>query len=121
MTADLTTPVPVAEAIPLLWWEFYQNNSGGVTYGPDHVDVQAPTAEEANALAEASGLVYFDDDYSLDCECCGARWSRVGDWATGTPEPEANTPPWTSARVRVYFDGSVEPDTSLPIPYQETP
>ena len=48
--------------------------------------VEADNADEANDIAEEHG-VYFDDDYDIDCECCGARWYPVSEYdATEQPE-----------------------------------
>ena len=62
------------------FYTFHQNNSGGTfTLPAINVSVEADSADEANDIAESHG-VYFDDDYEVDCECCGQRWSRVTEW-----------------------------------------
>jgi hypothetical protein len=71
----------------LRWYEFDQNNSGGVfelsaTVG-HRVLVQACSAEVANRIAEDCGL-YFGG-YG-DCQCCGSRWSPCWDDDEGEPE-----------------------------------
>ena len=58
------------------YYLYEQNNSGGVFSEPaKNVLIQAKSAKEANRIAEANG-VYFDEDYNIDCECCGTRWSK---------------------------------------------
>ena len=61
-----------------MFYEYDQNNSGGgfivnddVTY---NVIIEADSADEADRRAEEIGI-YFDDNYEVDCECCGTRWS----------------------------------------------
>jgi hypothetical protein len=72
-----------------MFYEYDQNNSGGsfivnddVTY---NVIIEADSAKQADAKAEDIGI-YFDDDYDVDCECCGTRWSRT--YSDGSEEPE---------------------------------
>lgn len=63
-----------------MFYEYSQNNSGGSFIMNDEVAhfviIEADSADEANGKAEEVGI-YFDDDYSMDCECCGTRWSRA--------------------------------------------
>jgi len=61
-----------------MFYEYDQNNSGGgfivnddVTY---NVFIEADSREEADRRAEEIGI-YFDDNFDVDCECCGTRWS----------------------------------------------
>ena len=62
------------------FYTFRQNNSGGMFGLPAiNVLVEADSANEANDIAELHG-VYFDDDYEVDCECCGQRWYRATEW-----------------------------------------
>ena len=62
------------------FYTFRQNNSGGAFSLPAiNVFVEADSAGEANDIAESHG-VYFDDDYEVDCECCGQRWYRATEW-----------------------------------------
>lgn len=77
-----------------MFYEYDQNNSGGgfdvndnVTY---HVIIEADSADEANRKAEEIGI-YFDDDYDIDCECCGTRWSRA--WTDGDETPSIHGKP----------------------------
>ncbi len=59
------------------FYHFRQNNSGGSFIGPAiSVLVEADSADEANAIAEANGI-YFDFEYEIDCDCCGMRWWPV--------------------------------------------
>jgi len=64
----------------MAWFTFSQNNSGGsFVYdekrGLTHfVVIEAATAAEANARAEAIGLYWDGCDSGRDCECCGDRW-----------------------------------------------
>ncbi len=65
-----------------MWYEFSQNNSGG--WFDDKVgrsvQVEADNADEANERAGYFGI-YFDDDFDIDCPCCGNRWCRA--WGNG--------------------------------------
>lgn len=60
----------------LKWFEIDQNNSGGYYIENDVVGsklfVQAPSAEEANAIAAE-----LTEPYSEYCECCGERWYLI--------------------------------------------
>lgn len=74
----------------LKWYEYSQNNSGGFFKKPAiRVYVQAQAANVADAVAQHHG-VYFDEDCTRDCRCCGSRWSEASEHgATPTrPEPE---------------------------------
>ena len=70
------------------FYTFRQNNSGGWFDAPAiALVIEADNADEANDIAQKDHGVYFDDDYDIDCECCGNRWYRVTEWdATGQPE-----------------------------------
>jgi hypothetical protein len=61
-----------------MFYEYYQNNSGGSFIMNDDVAhfvfIEADSAKEADARAEEIGI-YFDDNFDVDCECCGTRWS----------------------------------------------
>lgn len=57
-----------------MWFDYYQNNSGGHLIGPASlVVIEAKSPEEANARAELHG-VYYDPECEIDCPCCGSRW-----------------------------------------------
>lgn len=65
----------------LNWYEFSQNNSGGIFTVDEklchRLFIEACTYEEAKQKALDMG-VYFDGcDSGMDCPCCGDRWS---DW-----------------------------------------
>ena len=70
------------------WFEFSQNNSGGVFIGHEYVSVQANDANEANEIAQEHG-VYFDGCATgQDCSCCGDRWhAQWSDCDEGTDVP----------------------------------
>jgi hypothetical protein len=63
------------------FYNFDQNNTGG-SFVVDNdlchrLYIEAESADEATAIAEAMG-VYFDGcDDGTDCECCGDRWYRL--------------------------------------------
>jgi len=60
------------------WFNFRQNNSGGVWCGPAiNVAVQADSADEANSIAEQHGIYFDGVQMGSDCECCGDRWYGV--------------------------------------------
>jgi hypothetical protein len=92
--------VPEGQPVtPLKWFEYDQNNSGGVfDHQPEAgigyaVWVQARNAAEADARAEGIGL-YFDGEG--DCSCCGDRWSSA--WGDGqTEEPAVYAGRWGGA------------------------
>jgi len=66
------------------FYTYRQNNSGG-SFGPPavFVVVSAPSAAQANVSVQNAG-VYFDNDFEIDCECCGMRWSELDDaWDKG--------------------------------------
>jgi hypothetical protein len=101
-----------------MFYEYDQNNSGGGFIMNDDVAVnviiEADSTVEANAKAEEIGI-YFDDDYDIDCECCGTRWSRAygdGDETPmiyGTPVEDYNGSwtPYGKAYAHVYYkDGT---------------
>lgn len=65
-----------------MFYQFRQNNSGG-SFDFDagrgisvYVVIEADSAADANLRAELIGI-YFDDNYDIDCECCGARWTEI--------------------------------------------
>jgi hypothetical protein len=64
----------------MLWFRFWQNNSGGYRVGPHYVYVEAKNAEYANFIASKEGPVYFRGCATgEDCRCCGDRWSPCWD------------------------------------------
>lgn len=67
----------------LHWFEYRQNNSGGVFfmdgYASIYVFIQAESADAANQKAEEV-TIYFDGcESDRDCDCCGDRWYRAGE------------------------------------------
>lgn len=76
-----------------MFYTFGQNNSGGsFNYderaGISHfVIVEADNVTVANARALGIGI-YFDDDFDIDCECCGTRWYAQWDDKEGSSFPE---------------------------------
>jgi hypothetical protein len=62
----------------MAFYSYIQNNSGGSFTGPaSAVIIEATSADEANEIVQRHG-VYFDDEYKIDCSCCGPRWTPVG-------------------------------------------
>lgn len=58
------------------YYLYSQNNSGGAFTAPaKNVIIQASSFTEANQIAELNGI-YFDEEYKIDCECCGRRWNK---------------------------------------------
>lgn len=105
-----------------IFWRYDQNNTGGWFDDdlPRVLWVQAETAHDADARAEALG-VYFDGvDAGRDCDCCGDRWYRAGVYDRYPIHPDArwgHTPQddepiymesgevWTGARVCAAMEG----------------
>lgn len=58
------------------YFEFRQNNSGGVfTNDAKYVFVAADSCDKANEIAENETFIYFDGcSIGIDCGCCGDRW-----------------------------------------------
>lgn len=92
-----------------MFYEFSQNNSGGVfdvdtERGISHfVIVEADSIEEANEKAERIGL-YFDSSRANDCSCCGSRWHELGDWDDPDTVPSyygkpISESPWINAET----------------------
>jgi hypothetical protein len=72
------------------WFQYTQNNSGGSFDVGEKVShyvlIQAPTASQADSIAEAIVGIYFNGvEDGTDCECCGDRWN--GTWSDGDNEP----------------------------------
>jgi len=63
-----------------MWYEFHQNNSGGVFVTDDNkgigpnVWVEADSTEDANDIAEGMGIYFNGVELGMDCPCCGDRW-----------------------------------------------
>lgn len=63
----------------MTFYEYRQNNSGGVfeiEEGKFSVYnwIEANSGSQADDKAVGLGI-YFDDDYEIDCDCCGTRWN----------------------------------------------
>lgn len=91
----------------MAWYSFRQTNSGGVfDYDANsgisvNVFIEADTPEQANERAESIGI-YFDDDYDVDCSCCGQRWSRV--YFNEDVQPPTENEPITIGYLRKWMD-----------------
>ena len=73
---DLASLKPLKVNFGDKYYLYEQNNSGGVFTEPaKNVIVKASSYSEANRIAEENG-VYFDEEYNIDCDCCGMRWSK---------------------------------------------
>jgi hypothetical protein len=75
------TPASIAvEAKAPKFFHFSQNNSGGSFDINDtvahHVIIEAVSASDANARAEAIGIYFEGCANGNDCSCCGDRWSK---------------------------------------------
>lgn len=57
------------------FYRFDQNNSGGKFIEPSIIFIEANSADEANQRAIEETHIYFDPEYTIDCDCCGTRWS----------------------------------------------
>jgi hypothetical protein len=69
----------------LRWYRYYQNNSFGLNQVEARtgigkvVWIQAVSPAHADNRAEDIGL-YFDENFDMDCDCCGTRWSAQDTW-----------------------------------------
>lgn len=71
------------------YYVFSQNNTGGVFKSPaKNVIVQALSTELANSIAKNNG-VYFDENYEIDCDCCGTRWDKANEYYSFDSKEEA--------------------------------
>lgn len=90
----------------MAFYTYDQNNSGGGFVSDNNVTftiiIEAPSASEADTKAEEIGI-YFDDDYEMDCPCCGTRWSRA--WDSDGEE----TPTVCGKPVEDYQEGWAKP------------
>lgn len=63
-----------------MFYEFNQNNSGGVFKVDAKVChrlfIEADSADEAVTKAEELGCYWYGVDTGVDCPCCGDRWSK---------------------------------------------
>ena len=100
MSTSLVKTAPKSITLPLLWFDFDQNNSGGRFVYSDNVGlnvyIQATSAKEANSRAEdvevyfnGASVEYEDgEEYSTgpDCPCCGDRWYEASDGEAEFPK-----------------------------------
>ena len=76
-----------------MFYEFSQNNSGGVfdhdeKRGIGHyVIVEADDWNDANDKAERIGIYFDGCANGMDCPCCGNRWSPMWEGTKGDPVP----------------------------------
>lgn len=91
---------------------FLQNNSGGGYTRTDKLDagtvIEAHTAAEANGRAEALGIYFDGVSLGLDCDCCGDRWSPVGETEALTLDALDSEYDWVTSKIVHYLDGRVE-------------
>ena len=72
-----------------MFFVFHQNNSYGKFKGPAlNIIVEAGTPAEANSKALSVDGYYLDEDYQIDCSCCGTRWSEIYE---GFDQPDGYT------------------------------
>lgn len=78
------------------FYNFRQNNSGGVHHGPAvNVVIEASSPEEANRIAVERAGLYFDGcESGRDCRCCGDRWYRAGLWSDEATAEVPEIEPW---------------------------
>lgn len=80
----MDTSEQVAVTVPLKWYEYDQNNSGGGFVQDEnlshHVYIQAPSHDEANDIGELLGMHCFSGECNC-CECCGCRWSSAYEYS----------------------------------------
>ena len=103
-----------------MFFEFSQNNSGGVfkldkQFGiAPTVWIQADSFEEANLKAEEIGIYFNGCDSGTDCPCCGDRWYSQYSNSDGTNRPPKSlggSIEWVEAGYNIaihYSDGSIK-------------
>jgi hypothetical protein len=102
------------------WYRYYQNNSFGVTdedpaVGLGHVVyIEATSPGHADHRAQEVGI-YFDENYSIDCRCCGTRWDPQDCYWSGD-EGVKNPPEFVSEFYARAFAHPIEgPFYEIPI------
>lgn len=99
------------------WWEFQQNNSGGLfDHDPEAgigylVFIEARNADEASARAQEIGIYFDGCRDGTDCPCCGDRWYEP--YGDGDPVPNvygeivrpaaADEDPWVEWGIPSYM------------------
>jgi len=104
----------VERVIPLKWFHFSQNNSGGFFVENDDVCEEVFIQAESAAAAIVKAETFCDNSDS--CPCCGDRWSFYVNDDDGTPEPTIYGEPissvtWTGFRKKAklhFVDGRTE-------------
>ena len=106
---------PALSDMPLKWFMFDQNNSGGSFVQNDvvceYVGIQARNAAEAISTAQT-----LFEPYSDYCPCCGERWSYDVEDDDGTDVPSIygesiyeSKKSWIREKVILHYaDGKVE-------------
>ena len=99
------------------FFEYHQNNSGGMFdindkagIGP-RVWVEATNAADANDRAERIGIYFNGCASGLDCSCCGDRWSSAWGGDKGEDEVKPNSEYDFTWHGTVYvhrLDGTIE-------------
>lgn len=109
-----------------MFFHYRQNNSyGWFDVLPDdgisiHVIIEARSAEWANQKARDIGLYFDGVSNSVDCGCCGDRWTRA--WTDGNDTPSVYGHPVHDSRFTLgsswgngqpegfihYADGTME-------------
>lgn len=113
---EVIKPGPAPD-MPLKWFMFSQNNSGGSYVENDVVCVERYVGIQARNAAEAIRMAqHLFEPYSDYCPCCGERLSYYVDDCDGTDVPsiygesiyEAKKP-WIREKVILHYaDGKVE-------------
>lgn len=92
------------------WYQFRQNNSGGVFQIDNNVSlyvlIEAPHAVDAHTKASAVGIYFDGCEQGIDCDCCGDRWTQVNgpleQFVTWGDLFDFNGPPTTHNTVQSY-------------------
>jgi hypothetical protein len=110
------------------FYEFSQNNSGGVFITDDklchQLFIEAEDAKESIYLAERLGCYWDGVEMGCDCSCCGDRWYRSYvkplefpmEWGKSTlsnieeyAQYMADNYGWTTPDCRIFYkDGTVK-------------
>lgn len=97
------------------FYEFRQNNSGGVFHRNKDVDetviIEAINAGQANSKAQNIGIYFNGCKDDMDCYCCGDRWYDIhsDDEGEDTLEILLNNEYRDKNRTWIYFyDGRKE-------------
>ena len=105
-----------------MFYTFHQNNSFGAWDGPLQICIEADSAKEANQIAEAETVIYFNgviDD--RDCDCCGDRWSPVYDDDGHSIPKSYGEPAEASEDFLIVYKKKEEKTVQIKKPTFETP